>query len=495
MPGEDPFKQILVVDDTPATREAVAAFLRQEGHRVHLARSAFDALAAVRDHRPDMIFVEQVMPRIAGDDLCRILKSLPGLDRSVMVLISDVAREESGAVESMAADVCIARASLERMGPMIRELIARADQVEGRSRKGRVMGGEHLHARAATRKLLSRTRHLHVLLENLSQGVLEMEEGQVVYFNRAAQEILGIPEQTLLGTPLRHCLEPELWSHIAPLLEGAGKARKGDLLVSGGRHLDVQCLALGDRAGHRILLFTDYTRVRQMESAMEGANLSENLGYVFSGVRHEMGNPVGALKMALSNLKRRMDSYDRSTIAHQVELCLEAVSRMSYLLEKLRNYSLFESPRLGPVSMATFMDAFMALVRRDFEDRNLILEAVLPGEDVTAWADDRALHHILLNLMTNAADACDGRDKGRILVQVEAVPPWVEIRVVDNGRGIPESDLEYLFQPFFTTKAHGTGLGLVIVRNMVGRMKGRIEVGNGEEGGACVILQLPGEGP
>ena len=487
-------KRILVVDNNPAMLETMAAFLKAEGHGVGLAHNAFEALTAARKTVPDVIFIDQLMPRISGEDLCRILGDLPELAHSLIVLISDVVLEQEAEVDALAAHACIAKGPFEAMKPLLREVMESAGPADSAPAASRVKGTRNLHARDVTRKLLSRNRHLKIILESMSQGVLEIEENRVVYFNRAVHEFLKIPKDILLGSYFHQCLDASLWEKIEPILGGChtlpGPGGEAAVVIF-DRHFLVQCLPVTGGGDHRILLFTDITEAKQMESAMEAANLSENLGYVFSGVRHEIGNPVGSIKMALGALKRKLDRCDRETIARSVDRSLDEVGRMEYLLRELKNYSLFENPHMRRVSMAEFMANFTALIQPDFEKNRVALESRVDHGAGAARVDDRALHHIMLNLVTNAADACEDIESPRVLIRVTRQSPWVRIQVRDNGSGISEAVRKHLFKPFFTSKPRGTGLGLVIVKKMLMKMGGHITLHSREGQGTTVTLSLP----
>jgi signal transduction histidine kinase len=289
---------------------------------------------------------------------------------------------------------------------------------------------------------------------------------------------------------------PTNWGQISPLFAegGTDAEEEGEAYVpvrTHDRHLLVQVVPIGREQGGRILLLSDVTEVRKMESVVEAANLTDKLGYVFSGIRHEIGNPVNSIKVALNVLRKNLDHYDRPTIAEFVDRSLMEVTRIEYLLKALKNYSLFESPDIQRIRMDDFIGNFIPLVRDEFERRRVELRVMCADDTGWAMADPRALHHVLLNLLTNAANAVEDRPDGKVIISAMKSGPWVEIKVDDNGRGISEADQKNLFRPFFTSKQHGTGLGLVIVRKMVRKMDGRINVTSYENCGATVTVAPP----
>ncbi len=236
----------------------------------------------------------------------------------------------------------------------------------------------------------------------------------------------------------------------------------------------------------------DITEKKRLEAIAEAANLMENLGYIFSGIRHEIGNPINSVKMALSVLSMNLESYPRSKIREFVDRAQSEILRVEYLLKALKNFSMFESPEVEPVNMACFMEAFMALVQQDFADKGVRIRWSVDGGDITALTDHRAFHQVMLNLMTNAADAFEQFDNAQIAVDVRlSSAGLVQVQVSDNGRGMGADERRNLFRPFYTSKPHGTGLGLVIIKKMLAKMNSTIRIESISGWGTTVSMYLP----
>lgn len=236
----------------------------------------------------------------------------------------------------------------------------------------------------------------------------------------------------------------------------------------------------------------DITEKKRLEAIAEAANLMDNLGYIFSGIRHEIGNPINSVKMALSVLSMNLESYPRAKIREFVDRSQAEILRVEYLLKALRNFSMFESPQVEPVNMHTFMETFMALVQQDFTDKGVRIQLSVADEQICALTDHRAFHQVMLNLMTNAADAFDHHDNAQITIEIKMLSgDLVQVRVSDNGRGMSTSEHQNLFRPFFTSKPHGTGLGLVIIKKMLAKMNSTIRIESSSGWGTTVSMCLP----
>jgi signal transduction histidine kinase len=140
------------------------------------------------------------------------------------------------------------------------------------------------------------------------------------------------------------------------------------------------------------------------------------------------------------------------------------------------------------------MNSFLSMVERDFSAKKILIKTSFrPGAE-RGFFDARALQHVMLNVLTNAADALEGVAAPVITINTGRTGDRILIRIMDNGKGIPEVQKRHLFQPFSTTKSHGTGLGLVIVKKMMLKMNGTIEIESHEKAGTTVTLNLPAGG-
>jgi PAS domain S-box-containing protein len=237
--------------------------------------------------------------------------------------------------------------------------------------------------------------------------------------------------------------------------------------------------------------FRDLTETKRLQSIAEAVNTSNNIGFVFSGIRHEMGNPVNAIKTTLTVLRERLDGIERGTVAEYVDRALGDVGRMEYLLKGLRNYNMFETPVLERLEIAGFFERLLPLLRPDVDRQGirLDLQCAVPG--LAVRADPRALQQVLLNLVTNSVDALNGRPEPWILVSAADDQDCAVIEISDNGKGMSRSEAGNLFRPFFTSKRGGTGLGLVIVKKTLALMNGVIEVSSLASEGTLVRITLP----
>ncbi len=242
------------------------------------------------------------------------------------------------------------------------------------------------------------------------------------------------------------------------------------------------------------LFIRDISDKARLEAVAEAVELTNNIGYVFSTVRHELGNPVNSVKTALSVLLANPGRFPQTTMLEYIERCLTELSRMEELLGSLKSFSMYEDFQIRTMGVSSFLQKVASLVAPELEEKGVLLSLAVDPMAHEARFDPRALQQVLLNLVANAADAVEGRDSPEVCLRSVALPGLLCIQVQDNGIGMTETQKRDLFKPFVTTKANGTGLGLVIAKKMMARMSGTIEVESAPGIGTNVVLTLPGVG-
>lgn len=486
-------KEILIIDNDPVITRLMETFLLQKGHKVQGAQDAFEALDILKHYKPDIIFLDRIMPIISGDKLCQIIREIPHAVQCYIVIISATLAEAPLDLEKIGADSAIVKGPFADMSKFITEAILESNSKI--SAQPTIKGLDDYTPRYITQELFSQNQYLQKLLETISQGVLELENNRVLYANQSAINMLKIKREILLGSYLNEMLEIKLWDTLGPRISTCRdisiKEDENSPVKIFNRQIIIQCIKIDKHKNRRLVLLNDITERKRMEAIVEATNLTENLGFIFSGIRHEIGNPVNSIKMALTVLQKNLDNYDKQTIAEFTSSSLEEVARLEYLLKALKNYSLFENPLVQKIPIADFMESFLSLITNDLENNGIEVKTSFENGKTEALTDSRALHHVLLNLITNAVDAVSEAEKPHISLSFGRGPGGINIQIKDNGCGIPEEDLKNIFTPFFTSKPQGTGLGLAIVKKMLSGMKSTIEIESFPEIGTTATIILP----
>lgn len=250
---------------------------------------------------------------------------------------------------------------------------------------------------------------------------------------------------------------------------------------------------LRDDSGKVVRYFAiqrDVSEKRRYEAIARAVNMTDNIGMIFSGIRHELGNPVNSIKTALSVLRKQHRSFGPDKTDVYLTLIMEEVSRVEFLLSSLRSYTAFERAKTEDVNIISFLHDFERLVRADLEAQGIIFEIVDEGDLSPVRIDPRALNQVLLNLVRNACDALVDMDDRRVHIVAGNAGSRMRLVVRDNGVGMSQEHIDRLFLPFHTTKERGTGLGLVIAQKLVTEMGGHLHVKSERRRGTEVTVEL-----
>lgn len=239
------------------------------------------------------------------------------------------------------------------------------------------------------------------------------------------------------------------------------------------------------------IFLQDITEKERLESIAEAVETTNNLGYIFSQIRHELGNPVNSIKMTLEVLRSNINSYPTETVLKYVERAQADLLRVEYLLKFLKNFSLYEDLEIRSHNLHSFMRNFLVLAEGAFHDKGISLSTRLEADAIFGLVDPRALQQVMLNLLSNAVDAVQGRSCPEIVIGMKKSGKLILIVFEDNGCGIPESHTRKMFTAFFTTKPDGTGLGLPIAAKVLAKMNGTIEISSRENVGTTVTVTIP----
>jgi signal transduction histidine kinase len=230
--------------------------------------------------------------------------------------------------------------------------------------------------------------------------------------------------------------------------------------------------------------------MRRLQSIAASVDLTHNLGSLVAGVRHELGNPVNALKTALTVMRESFGEASPERLLVLLDRALTDASRIERLLERLRKLSLFGDVHPAEHDVAAILRRLTAhgLEAQQREGARFGIEA--PSVPVVAWVDPDALEQVVSGFLNNAIEATLGAADQRIWIQLTPEDQSVRLRVCDSGPGFTQEALEKAFVPLFTTKQHGTGLGLPIARQLMSEMGATVSVSNAPAGGAVVEVVL-----
>jgi PAS domain S-box-containing protein len=352
---------------------------------------------------------------------------------------------------------------------------------------------------------LERDRLVTVIEQSSDCTLITDPAGVILYANPACETITGYSQSEIMGANIR-MLHPEtgmdssIWQQITTALQN-GTKWQGQFTSHRKDHtLYQEEMLLSPAYDHegqittQVIVKRNITEKNRLESIAEAANLMDNIGFIFSSIRHELGNPINSIKVSLSVLDSNLELYDKNNIKRFIKRSLSDIGRVEYLLKTLKNFSIFERPIIEKTNMTTLLDKFVTLIATDLQQKKIHLTTNIAKEPCFGMIDPRAFQQVLLNIIANAADALAEKEHKNIsLGMLTEENGQINIIIGDNGCGISDYDQANLFKPFFTTKPQGTGLGLVIVKKMLSKMNCSIDIHSKSNVGTRIIIVIPGD--
>jgi signal transduction histidine kinase len=258
-------------------------------------------------------------------------------------------------------------------------------------------------------------------------------------------------------------------------------------------HEDIELLStLANQTAVAIENARLYEDLKRSKSYIRRADRLASLGTLTAGLAHEIRNPLVAIKTLTQLLPERID--DEEFRNQFLKIASGEVDRISSLVNELLDFARPSDPKWELEDINTILDGMILLVSTETKKKLITIIKNYASNLPPAQIDREQIKQVILNILLNAIDATS--ENGKITVKTRSFikpggEPYVQIEFTDTGCGIPSEHLEDIFNPFFTTKASGSGLGLSISNQIVQDHKGYIDVDSQLEKGSSFFINLP----
>jgi two-component system nitrogen regulation sensor histidine kinase NtrY len=350
-------------------------------------------------------------------------------------------------------------------------------------------------------ELEDRRRYIETVLEAITTGVVSLDpEGRLTTLNRAAAAMFGLTDRTVAGRPIEEVFAGPDLREVVTLVQRIRRAKAGT--VEQALHLR--------RNGARASLLATGAALRGPEGEYNGAvivfdDLTELLKAqrlaawreVAQRIAHEIKNPLTPIQLSAQRLRRRLVRSgaveEQQLVVECTETIIQEVDGLKRLVDEFSRFARMPALSPRPVDLRPLVEAVAALYRESHPRLRLTTryEADLPRLDV----DPDHVRRAIMNLVDNAVEAVGGEGAVGVDVVYRADPPRVQLVVSDTGPGINLEDRDKLFQPYFSTKTGGMGLGLSIVHEIVSEHGGTIRMEDNEPSGCRFVVELPARAP
>ncbi len=336
-----------------------------------------------------------------------------------------------------------------------------------------------------------------ILISSLPVGLIAIDsKGQIILYNRFSQDLTGISEKFALGNnSLIFNDIPEIKEAFegSSVRAGFDFQKEVQLVTESGVCHTVQLnrMAIIDRDGTfvgTLLMIQDLSQVKNLEEDLRRSERLAALGKMAAGVAHELRNPLSSIKGLALVLRSKScnENHDREA----ADILVQEVERLNRSISELLDYARPQKLQKNKVDIQKLLKKAVSLLSMDAEASGVQMVTDFPEVLPMLNADEDKLNQVFLNLFLNSIQAMTGG--GTLTVSTEKTDEEsIKVVVTDTGCGISAENISRVFDPYFTTKPEGTGLGMAMSAKIVEEHGGSITFESEEGKGASVIVEIP----
>ncbi|HIJ78872.1 MAG: ATP-binding protein [Desulfobulbaceae bacterium] len=333
------------------------------------------------------------------------------------------------------------------------------------------------------------------IFDDINTGIITVDDNYLITsFNPAAEAITGFETVEVIGRSIA-----KIFPGLVPIAQPAERPianltrKDGATIPVGYSWAKLNTPDGSDNA--RIYTMQDLSEIKKMEAKVQQAEKMATIGEMAAGIAHELRNPLAAISGAAQILRK--DEQENPTNSRLLNIINRECERLALTIQEFLLFSKPAPPEIHWFSLKKLVVEAVELTEQNPKWNSSIKIEMDIADSLDCWADHQLLKQVLLNLISNSANACSAASNATIKIMAREQSSQknendtIMIQVRDNGTGIEEKVRRNIFEPFFTTRENGTGLGLAIVKQIVESHGGMIEVENDESRGAIFTITLP----
>jgi two-component system, sporulation sensor kinase E len=349
---------------------------------------------------------------------------------------------------------------------------------------------------------------IETVFNAIQEGIIVTDaNGRITYVNDAACELFGLEGENAIGKRLDERVRGLDWKSLSQ--SPGAVSRDMEIFYPANRFLNFYIVPLvierrdekGDGStesrptnepvGHAIILRDITESRRSTEKTIESERFNA-LTLLAAGVAHEIGNPLNSLHIHLQLMERtvrKLEGREREELEEAIAICRAEITRLDSIVSQFLQAIRPSKPVLHPENLNSLVEEALRFFAPEIADRDIVVEAELRPDLPLLELDRDQMKQAFYNVIKNSFEAMKRRGILRIRTDMDAT--HVSVSFTDTGGGMSAESLSRVFEPYFTTKSSGSGLGLLIVRRIVREHGGEMAIESNEGKGLTLTIRLP----
>ena len=482
--------RILLVEDNPRDAELIERELRrgQLNFTLRSVSSENGLRQELHEFGPNIILSDYNLPEFGGIEAFKIASDVAA-DLPFIFVSGSIGEERAVEVLREGATDYILKDRLSRLPSAVSRALAER--------------AEHTLRRQTQDALERLRRHQELILESASEGIISVDgRGKVIVVNPAAVKMTGFSPEEFRGAENLHMLihhsrpdggrvSPRDCPVFQTLADGKPRTSRNVFWRKSGETLAVELSCSPIREDSQVtgcvVMFEDISHRKNLEMKIQQAQRVESLGRVAATIAHEFNNVLMGIQ-PFAEVIRRVSHEEKS--ANAAMHIMNSVARGRRVTQEILRFTQSTDPAFETVDLAAWTGGLLPELKGLAGDR-IQIELKTPRRPVMSRCDPAQIHQVVTNLVLNARDAMPSGGQITIEVAQADTRENVSLTVRDTGHGMSQEVLDHIFEPMFTTKKSGTGLGLAVAQQVVDRNGGSIRAQSAPNEGTKFTLLLP----
>ncbi len=341
------------------------------------------------------------------------------------------------------------------------------------------------------------------IFNSVHEGIMVVDNTlKIRFINTAMATLLGITAENT-GQPVGKFFRQINWEEMLrqrPEDWGSFSRREMEVFYPEHRYLTFYVLPVSERPDMTqqglpllTMIFHDVTETFLANEKHAETQKVKAITQLAAGVAHELGNPLNSLSIHLQLMQRHLAKLAPGTVpdtfAEHLRVASSEVQRLDNIVKHFLNAVRPVPPTMAPIDLHHLLTTAIGFMREEIENKRIQVDLALPDRLPSLFGDGDQLIQAFFNIIKNAIQAMP--DGGNLSITCTVEEIYVNVRFTDSGRGITEQELSHILEPYFSTKAGGNGLGLIIVDRIVRAHGGELTIESHTGQGATITISLP----